>query len=107
MGRVLTSPLLYDGVVVRKSNLVKEVNIVKKLLAGVVLGAVLVGGPVALAHHGGVHYGRYRQVEGPAFFPERVVIRCPGWAEDVAAKLTLVEFEHDQAVYRCLPGDRV
>lgn len=73
-----------------------------KVAAVFLTGALTVGAPAAvLAHHGGMHVGRYRQVTGPAFFPDRVVIRCEGWAED-SARLRLVEYSADRVVYRCV-----
>lgn len=75
----------------------------RKLLTGIVVGALSVGAPaVALAHHGGMHRSVYRQTAGPSWFPSTVVIRCEGWAEDSAARLRLVEFSGDRVVYRCI-----
>jgi len=60
-----------------------------------------IGTGTAIAHHGPAHVARYRQVDGPAWMPSRVVIRCSGWAEDSAARLVLVDLTADRAVYRC------
>jgi hypothetical protein len=50
---------------------------------------------------------RYSMTEGPKRFPDRIVIRCRGWAEDSAARLILVRFGGETAVYRCLRGSEV
>jgi hypothetical protein len=74
----------------------------RKLAAAFVAGALMVGAPVvALAHHGGQHRAIYRQIDGPSWFPARVVIRCEGWAEDTT-RLRLVSFEPERVVYRCV-----
>jgi hypothetical protein len=67
-----------------------------------VAAALWIAGPsAATAHDGRMHRAVYKQTRGPQWMPERVVIRCPGWAEDVANRLTLVEFDRDRVVYRC------
>jgi len=76
---------------------------VRKTVAGAVLALAVVAGigtGSAIAHHGPTHVARYRQVSGPAWMPERVVIRCSGWAED-SLPLALVSFESDRVVVRC------
>ena len=76
----------------------------RKTVAGAVLALAVVAGigtGSAIAHHGAIHVGRYRMVEGPAWMPERVVIRCRGWAEDSANTLHVVAFDGDRVVYRC------
>ena len=56
---------------------------------------------LAVAHHGPMHRSVYRQTAGSTWFPQTVVIRCPGWAEDVANELTVVDYSADRVVYRC------
>lgn len=78
----------------------------RKLLAGIVIGAVMVGAPAAIAHHGTAHRAVYRQIDGPSWMPERVVIRCEGWSED-SSELRRVIFEGEsvnggRVVYRCV-----
>jgi hypothetical protein len=43
----------------------------------------------------------YQKVSGPNATPDRIVIRCRGWAEDSAAHLRLVYFDGERVVYRC------
>lgn len=79
------------------------VVLVMSLTAGVSIGTAWA------RHDGTMHKGVYRQVDGVKFFPNKVVIRCPGWAEDVGSRLFLVEIRGDGLpgtngdvyVYRC------
>lgn len=65
---------------------------------------------LAVAHHGEMHKGVYKKTwDAPRFFPYRVVVRCPGAAEDTWSKLFLVDVRgqgepgagDDVYVYRC------
>lgn len=77
------------------------------VVSGLALG--LGAGSVAFAHHGPMHRGVYRPVDAPSWFPWRVVVRCPGAAEDTWSRLTLVDVRgqgepgagDDVYVYRC------
>jgi len=72
-----------------------------KVIAAFLAGALLAGGgATALAHHGPAHISRYRQIGGPAWMPEHIVIRCSGWAED-SLPLRAVRFEPDRVILRC------
>ena len=73
----------------------------RKVIGAFLVGVLLIPATVAVAHHGGLHRGVYRQVDGPTWMPSRVIIRCEGWAED-SARLRLVEFSSDRVVYRCV-----
>ena len=52
---------------------------------------------------------RYRITENsPKWMPDKVLIRCEGWAEDTASRLILVRFGDGlPPVYRCLRGSEV
>ena len=77
----------------------------RALVIGTLAVGVLIPGTVGYAVAAGSVDSRravYRQVDGSARFPSRVIIRCDGWAEDSAARLRLVDFDGDTVIYRCV-----
>lgn len=69
---------------------------VASLMVGFTIG-------VAWAHHGPRHTAVYRMESGPRWMPEKIVVKCAGWAEDSASVLRIVRFGDGRPpVYRCI-----
>ena len=75
----------------------------KKLLAGLIIGAALTGGVAQAGSVAGERavYERVKTRSGNE--PNRIVLLCDGIAEDSLATLRLVKYEATElAVYRCV-----